>query len=400
MSKTLYLKLNNLDYSDNHIAALYDYLSTGSYPEAFEYHQRYKMKRNYTDFKIIDGKIFYIPLNLEVIKESEQNELLQRLYNDDKIGIGSGIQSFYNKVASKYLGFSRKQIKEFLDLQEPYQLSKTKPKVINSPVIALYPNHRWALDLIDMTLYKSSNNNHKWILTVIDFFSRFVFAIGLLNKEGPTVLNGLESIITNQAQNTYPVIIQADNGKEFDNDALKKWSIAHKVKIVHSLSYTPQSNGLIENFNGILRKMIREGFIRTQTLNWIDHLSDYLINRNNSKQTTIKNLPINIWRAGVDKMDELTEEIKKNLHNKITKDKTDLMYKSLINIQNKVKKDINKEATQTFKKGDEVRALNSSLYSKIRAKIKAGQGKLVVVKYSPEIFTVKTLKKQPPDTLF
>ena len=105
-----------------------------------------------------------------------------------------------------------------------------------------------------MMLYESKNRHYLYILTVIDFFSRYVFAIGLTDKTSQTIISGLEDIIKNQAQNTYPLIIQADNGGEFKSDVMTAWSKEHKVKIVHTLSYKPQSNGLIENFNGILRK--------------------------------------------------------------------------------------------------------------------------------------------------
>ena len=140
--------------------------------------------------------------------------------------------------------------------------------------------------------------------------------------------------------------------------------------------------------------MIREGFIRSGDLNWIDHLNDYIINRNNSKQRTTKNLPVNIWRSGREKIGKLTEAIRNQLKNKITIDKGELMNKALINVENKVKRDVARTKPQNFIIDEYVRVLNSSLYSKIRSMVKAGNSKLVVVKYSPEIFQIKT-KKEP-----
>ena len=40
------------------------------------------------------------------------------MYDDIKVGVGSDIQSFYNKITSKYIGITRKQIKEFLENQD------------------------------------------------------------------------------------------------------------------------------------------------------------------------------------------------------------------------------------------------------------------------------------------
>ena len=154
MSRTILTKLNNLDYSDLYVEAVFDYINNGHFPEAFDYSQRYNLKKHYKDFKIIDGKLYYTPLNLQVVKESERNNLLKTMYDDVKVGVGAGIQSFYNKITSKYIGISREQVGEFLKNQEPYQLSKYKPYAINKPIVALYPNHRWAVDLIDMSIYE------------------------------------------------------------------------------------------------------------------------------------------------------------------------------------------------------------------------------------------------------
>jgi hypothetical protein len=49
----------------------------------------------------------------------------------------------------------------------------------------------------------------------------------------------------------------------------EEWARVNKITLKLSMSYQPTSNALIENFNNILRKMIREGFIRHNNLNWI-----------------------------------------------------------------------------------------------------------------------------------
>jgi hypothetical protein len=75
------------------------------------------------------------------------------------------------------------------------------------------------------------------------------------------------------------------------------------------------------------------------------------------------------------------------------------MHKALINVENKAKRDVARTRPQNFFINEHVRALNSSLYSKIRKLIKAGNSKLVVVKYSPEIFRIRTKKKPTGDQI-
>ena len=121
------------------------------------------------------------------------------MYDDLKIGTGAGIKSFHRKVMNKYLGISREDIRKFLEKQSPYQLTKQEPKIVNKPIITRYPNERWQADLIDVEAYAKDNQNHKYILTIIDNFSKYVFAKGLVKRDAVSILEAFEDIIENQA---------------------------------------------------------------------------------------------------------------------------------------------------------------------------------------------------------
>ena len=162
-----------------------------------------------------------------------------------------------------------------------------------------------------MAYYSTNNKNFKWILTVIDFFSKKVFAVALKDKSAETTRDGLEHIC--QTSNTYPKIIQSDNGGEFIGEFVKDWATENKVRLVRTLSYSPNSNGLIENFNNILRQMIREGFVRNNSFNWLDNLDDYINNRNESRHSTTKYTPNQIWKEGINELDAVTKKEQKEI---------------------------------------------------------------------------------------
>ena len=77
--------------------------------------------------------------------------------------------------------------------------------------------------------------------------------------------------------------------------------------MIRTVSYSPTSNGLIENFNNILRKLIREGFIRNNNFNWIDNLDVYIKNRNESRHSTTKYTPNQIWTEGLQDIDKVSK---------------------------------------------------------------------------------------------
>jgi hypothetical protein len=224
-----------------------------------------------------------------------------------------------------------------------------------------------------MDSYSMKNKGYKYILTVIDNFSKYVFAVGLKNKTAETILEGMMDIIENQAEGTHPRMIQSDNGGEFKNKIFQDWAKLNKITLKLSMSYQPTSNALIENFNNLLRKMIREGFIRHNNLNWIDHLPNYLYNRNHSRHSTTKYTPDEVWRNGRDKLKRTADVTIKNVRE---------------NIINKAKKALDRFKVEEYKEGDTVRVLETSLYSNARKLLKADKKKLIVATYSPDLYKV------------
>ena len=43
----------------------------------------------------------------------------------------------------------------------------------------------WQADLVEMGSYSSQNKGHRYLLTVIDAFSKFAWAVPVKNKSGP-----------------------------------------------------------------------------------------------------------------------------------------------------------------------------------------------------------------------
>ena len=56
-------------------------------------------------------------------------------------------------------------------------------------------DHIWAADLIDMQAFSKDNIEIKYLLTVIDIFSKFVWIVPLKRKTGQEVANAFASIL-------------------------------------------------------------------------------------------------------------------------------------------------------------------------------------------------------------
>ena len=58
----------------------------------------------------------------------------------------------------------------------------------------------WAADLIDMQAFSKFNRGVKYILAVIDIFSKYGWLVPLKNKTGKAVANALKEIFLNEGQ--------------------------------------------------------------------------------------------------------------------------------------------------------------------------------------------------------
>ena len=126
---SLYLKLNNYNYSDESIAKVKEYLRTKELPKTLDNSGKRKrfLAKWEKDFKIENNKLVYIPLNLIVIPDDERDVVLLKIYKDIKTGVGQGISVFYNRIREKYLNIRRKDVSDFLKGQKVYQI--TRPQI-------------------------------------------------------------------------------------------------------------------------------------------------------------------------------------------------------------------------------------------------------------------------------
>ena len=144
----------------------------------------FKKKYDDTGFVVRDNDLYYNPssrVNLYVVPPEEREDKLQELYDDPEIGVGIGLNAFYQQVKRHYLGISQRFAHKFLKKQGDYQVQRPIRKAVNKKNIASVPNERWILDKFFMTAYfkrdlEQFNDKFLYVLTVVDVFSKKVFA--------------------------------------------------------------------------------------------------------------------------------------------------------------------------------------------------------------------------------
>lgn len=104
------------------------------------------------------------------------------------------------------------RIRKFLSNQEAYSLHKpVRRRFQRNHVISAGKNDLWMADLIDMIKFAEWNDNYRYILLVIDTFSKYVWLQPLKRKTGEEVARAFADIFQQSKQ--APKRLITDKGK-------------------------------------------------------------------------------------------------------------------------------------------------------------------------------------------
>lgn len=142
-------------------------------------------------------------------------------------------------------------------------------------------------DLVEMIPYAKKNANMKYILTVINIFSKKAYVRALKNKTGIEVTHAMKSILNSLG---HPIEhLHVDNGKEFYNAHMRK--LLQEQKINMYSTFSTKKAAIVERFNRTLKNRMWKKFSLRGSHKWIDILQSLVDDYNNTKHRTIKMKP-------------------------------------------------------------------------------------------------------------
>ncbi|KAL4153107.1 hypothetical protein QTP88_000940 [Uroleucon formosanum] len=128
--------------------------------------------------------------------------------------------------------------------------------------------------------YSDENKGYSYIITVIDTFSKFSWALELKKKDGINVSEAFEKIIKQAISQNHqaPKLLHADKGLEFENKHFKKVLQKYGIKMYHTQN--EEKSSIIERFNRILNSKMRLHFEVTNSKKWIKILKSLIYEYN------------------------------------------------------------------------------------------------------------------------
>lgn len=380
MTTNLYLRLNNLFPSDQDIVNVKKFKENKSFPASIDTpRKRAAFEKKYKDFNLSKDRrnLLYIPLNLQVVPKLYKKLILQKEYKNN---FGSGTINFYKSIREKYLNIKRSDVAEFIKKQPIPQLTDVFKHRTNKPIVADFPNQIWCIDLIEMQSFETKNRGYKYILTVIDVFSRKIFLAATKSKDSAVIAKAMDKII--RRAGVSPKYIICDNGGEFKLD-METYCKAHEITIRRNRAYSPEANGIAERVNREIRKLLRDIHVENQNTNWIDNLQRVEDLHNETYTSAIDNIPNRIWTASKEPI--AARQIP--IYNETGDLKTQQIIANQTILKN-VKKQIEEFKNDELAVGDRVRVRMDALSNSIKALVKSGHTKQIVVAFSPVVFQI------------
>ncbi|KAL8585025.1 hypothetical protein ACOMHN_043661 [Nucella lapillus] len=131
--------------------------------------------------------------------------------------------------------------------------AKRKAPLKQPPLIDT-PFRRVAIDLIG-PIAPCSGSGHRYILTMVDYATRYPEAVALKRIETEVVAEGLVEVFSRVG---VPSEVLSDRGSQFTSGVMREVSRLLGVTQLYTTPYHPQSNGLVERFNGTLKGMLKK----------------------------------------------------------------------------------------------------------------------------------------------
>lgn len=189
----------------------------------------------------------------------------------------------YRAARKVHDGITLKQVEDWLETQHTYtKYRDVKTRFPRRKVLTRGIGYQHQADLVDYSALSRDNSGVKFLLTIIDCFSRFALAVPIKSKSGVDVEAALRKAWETMRA---PRKLQTDHGREFYNKDVKALLRANRVH--HFSTHQDLKAQIVERFNRDLRENLKKSMAERKSLRYLDVLPDYLYGYNHRPHGTL-----------------------------------------------------------------------------------------------------------------
>lgn len=155
-------------------------------------------------------------------------------------------------------------------------------------------NDTFQADLVEMIPYARQNKGYRYILMVIDVFSKRAWAKPLKNKTGEETTKAMATIFADHP-NHIPRNLHTDRGKEFYNHHFQ--TLMKKHGINHYSTGSKMKASIVERLNRTIMNKIWRQFSLQGSNKWLNNLQPVIDEYNSSHHRTIQMRPCDVTKS-------------------------------------------------------------------------------------------------------
>ncbi|KAL9955926.1 hypothetical protein ACROYT_G037329 [Oculina patagonica] len=160
-----------------------------------------------------------------------------------------------------------------------------KSKVVN------HIDEIWCSDLVEMQQFSKWNKGYRYLLMVLDVFSKYGWIVPLKDKKGETVTQAFKTIFK---EGRKPQYLWTDKGKEYYNKNMKE--LLEKNGITLYSTENEEKSSVCERWNRTIKTRMWKQFTAQSNTTYLDMLPKLLKQYNNTKHSSIKMTPVEASR--------------------------------------------------------------------------------------------------------
>lgn len=234
----------------------------------------------------------------KVISEKEIDDILSKIYyNLSNPSSLCGITELCREVNKRDINIAESAVKKWLQHQEAYTLHKQRK--LRFPRIKYFPSNIddvWSIDLADMQNISTYNYKKRYILAIIDNFSRYAWCVPIKDKTSESVINAFETVFKKTKRR--PLNILSDRGREFVNTKFTSFLKNHSINF-YTANDPATKASVCERFIRSIKSIIYKYFTFQNTKKYIDVLEHLVDIYNNRQHRTIGCAPVDVTENNI-----------------------------------------------------------------------------------------------------
>jgi transposase InsO family protein len=251
---------------DSRFGAMVFYLEHGKLPDNIQEEDRNWVLASDDRFTIVDGLLHRVDfirdgrarlMNLQVVTPSQcRDEVLQQVHSSEGDGAHPGIRRTAAKAAQAFwwpsmTADAERYVRGCLTCQRVGRQAAPKLAQRGRPV-GEFPLDLVAMDVLQMPISKTG---YRYILTMVDYHTRYAWAEPLFDKSAGSVVQAYMKHLVWTHGGAQRLL--TDNGGEFTNGTLREVCSLLGTKKIFSTPYHPEGDGSVERMNRTILTMLR-----------------------------------------------------------------------------------------------------------------------------------------------